>query len=144
MKNEIIFVVSLVSLVFLSISIGYLATDDINSLMRKINKVETLEQCNNLTLIETAHCLNDYICSIYKFKERKDSENPTLQELIEEGGDCKNWAELYIGYAEELNFYAKMVVINTGKGFAHAFAVISDETGYCILDQMNLDCYRLD
>jgi len=145
MKNEILSIIVIFSLVLSSITLGSLAKDDINNLIRRIKnkQVDTPEECINLPLIETAHCLNDYVNSIYKYKETDDSKSLTIEELKERGGDCNDWTDLYIGYIEDLNFNAKKVIIDTGKD-AHAFAVISDETAYCKLDQMSLDCFEFD
>lgn len=143
MNDDLMIFMILLILILSSISFGYIIEDEIDSLIRKIkNKpVETPEQCINLSLKETSSCLNDYICSIFKYKSRKDYEKPTLQELIDDGGDCKNWAELYESYALELDFYSEVIIIDTSDESKHAFTIISDETGYCKLDQMNLDCF---
>jgi len=129
-----------------AVSIGCIAKDDISSAIRRITngKIETPKQCENLTMKETAYCLNDYITSIYKYKIRKDIENPTLEELIEEGGDCEDWTELYMKYIDNLGFDVKGVIIKFGEDRGHTFAVISDGTGYCLLDQMVIDCYELE
>jgi len=142
MKYEIISVIFVFSLVLSSIFLGYLAEDDISKLIRRIKnkQVDTPEECINLSLVKTAHCLNDYIVSIYKYNETDDSRSLTIEELKERGGDCNDWTDLYIRYIEDLNFNAKKVIISTGK-YAHAFAIISDETAYCKLDQMSLDCF---
>lgn len=146
MKETIILLFALLLLIFTSIGIGYYGQDDISSLIRKITQEEinAPEECINLSMTETAHCLNDYVCSIYKYKNRDDSETPTLQELINEGGDCKDWADLYMKYSDDLGFYSEMIIIKTRYKEAHAFMILSDETGYCKLDQMSLDCFLFD
>lgn len=146
MKHEIILVFLVISLIGVSISLGYVANSEINSLLIKISnkEIESPEQCKNLSMKDTAHCLNRYIKSIHKYKKRPDIENPSLQELITEGGDCKNWAELYVGYIDDLGFNARTTTFNTGNRTAHAFAIISDETGYCNLDQSIINCVMLD
>jgi len=81
---------------------------------------------------------------IATLKYKQIADDRTIEELKERGGDCKNWAELYIDYAEDLGFNVEMPIVNTGNKTAHTFAVISDETGYCKLDQMSLDCFEFD
>ena len=68
MKEELTLLILLLLLVGASISIGYMAEDEIGKLVRKVKqgKIETPEQCANLSLTETAHCLNDYVNTIYK------------------------------------------------------------------------------
>jgi len=143
MTNKILSLILTILLIFTSIALGYMAEDNISKLIRKINnkQADSPEECINLSLIETAHCLNDYVISIYKYNETDDSKSLTIEELKERGGDCSNWADLYVSYIEDLNFNAKKVIIDIGEN-AHAFAIISDETGYCKLDQMSLDCFR--
>ena len=145
MTSKILTLILILGLVICSITLGYLAKDDISNLIRRINnkQIDTPEDCVNLSLIETAHCLNDYVNTIFKFKETDDYKSLTIEELKEEGGDCNDWADLYVSYIEDLNFNAKKVIIDAGKD-QHAFAIISDETGYCKLDQMSLDCFEFD
>ena len=132
-------------LVVTSISLGFLAKDDIQSKINdfRYGNINSPEECKNLTMMRTAYCLNDYVREIFKYKVRPDNEKPTLEELIEDGGDCKNWAELYVGYIEDLGFNAERPVVETGNKTRHTFAIISDETGYCVLDQTGIDCLML-
>ena len=55
-----------------------------------------LTDCNNLTLRDTALCLGDYVDSIYKFRENRDMNVLTLEELKEQGGDCMDYSRLYM------------------------------------------------
>lgn len=99
----------------------------------------TLWLCGNKSLEETSECLNSLVNEIFKYNSTDDDEVLTLEELIERGGDCKNWAELYVEMAEELNYNATYYRMTIEEGvFAHSFAVIHDKTGYCVLDQDEL------
>lgn len=146
MKEQILFLFLLLCLIFASIGVGYYGQNDISSFIRKVTQedIETPEQCNNLSMRETSHCLNDYISSIFKYKIRDDSETPTLQELINEGGDCKDWTDLYMKYTDKLNFHSKAIIIDTDNRTTHTFMVLSDETGYCKLDQVHIDCFMFN
>ena len=128
-----------------SVMLGHVAGDEMEFLFRSINSedIVTPEECINLTMKETAYCLNDYVIGIYKYKVREDIEKPTLEELKEEGGDCKNWAELYMKHIDNLGFNSERPVIITSDKSRHTFAVISDSSGYCILDQRNVRCVKL-
>jgi len=146
--NKIMHLIISMSLVLIlvvtSISLGFLAKDDIQSKINdfRYGNINSPEECKNLTMMRTAYCLNDYVREIFKYKVRPDNEKPTLEELIEDGGDCKNWAELYVGYIQDLGFDAKRPVIRIGN-ISHTFAIISDDTGYCILDQTGVNCFAL-
>lgn len=145
MKETIIMTVCLITIIFLSIGLGYMARDDISSILNKINSedITAPEECENLSMRETAYCLNDYVEKIYKYKETKDNQHLTLEELKEEGGDCLNWAELYDSNARELGFNSEIIIIDTENKTKHAFTTISDNTGYCILDQTQVRCLGL-
>lgn len=146
MIDEIKVSICLLFIVIGSISIGYIYEDEIGSKIRdmRTEDVETPEECKNLTMDQTAYCLNDYVKGIFKYKSRPDKENPTLEDLIEEGGDCKNWAELYVEHIENLGFNSKRPRIKLVNYTGHTFAIISDETGYCILDQESVRCIYLE
>ncbi len=147
--NEVlahIYTIFLISvLVISSVSIGYIANKPIGSFIRDIRNrdVDSPGECMNLSMEDTAYCLNNYVRGIYSYKARPDIENPTLEELKEEGGDCKNWAELYVGHIDNLGFYSEMPLIDTSDMKRHTFAIISDDTGYCILDQTSVECFGL-
>lgn len=144
MKEEIIVIFALLSLTVVCVSVGYFGQEDISSLVRKATteKIETPKQCINLSMEETSYCLNDHVNSIFQYKETDDKRRLTLEELKEEGGDCKDWSELYMKYIDNLNFYSEIVIIDTNEKEAHAFVIISDDTGYCKLDQMDINCFR--
>jgi len=135
----------IIVLIINSVCLGYLARDHISLFLDnfKDKNVETIEECENLSMESTARCLNRYVKKIYKYKPRVDTEDPTLNELIEEGGDCKNWAEFYVSQIRKLGYFAKRPIIITGNDSAHTFAVISSEEGYCILDQKIIKCFNL-
>jgi len=145
MEDKISLIISLIMLVLISVSAGYAASDKIDTFRRgsTYNEVQTPSECSNLTLEETAFCLNKYVRTIHKYKSRPDTENPTLEELKEEGGDCLNWANLYVDYIEQLGFNGKIVRVNLDKKYDHAFATISNQEGYCVLDQKEIFCTKL-
>ena len=134
---------SLLLLVIASMGFGYIARNDIGSLVSSLRtkNIETPEECINLSMVDSARCLNNYVNSIFKYKERPDIENPSLEELKTEGGDCLNWAELYSELGNDLGFNMEIPIIDLVGKYGHAFAVMSDETGYCLLDQTAIKCY---
>jgi hypothetical protein len=143
--REVMFLFYFIVTIISAFALGNMTHSDINSMIAKfkIGDIEAPENCTNLTVTDTAYCLNKYVKTIFKYKSREDSENPTFEELVEEGGDCLNWADLYIGYIDELGFDSRRPIIDTGSRSRHTFAVISDDTGYCILDQETVACFAL-
>lgn len=144
--EDTIDIISIASLVLLSISLGMLIVPIIESLESKIkyNTNNYTKECNNLSLEDTAQCLNSYVKSIFIYNVTDDSIDLTLEELKERGGDCKDWAELYQVMADNLGFHTEMPVVSTRRGYAHTFTIISDDGGYCLLDQVNFKCWKIE
>jgi len=107
----------------------------------KVN-VTNVTECEGLNLERTSKCLNDFVRGFFYYTPTEDSEKPTLEELIKNGGDCKDYAEFYTSAGKELGFNSKYVHFKYTEGYHHAFAVLSDETGYCILDQNRIQCFE--
>lgn len=137
-----ILLISLLSLA--SVGLGYSAEPLIKDTLNKVQgKYVQIDGCNNLSLENTAYCLRDNTREFYSYNLTQDIIKLSLEELKENGGDCKNWAEYYIDQASALGFNAMRPSILTGMKKAHTFAIISDDTGYCLIDQMVVDCHRI-
>ncbi len=106
-------------------------------------KILNFSECNNLSLEDTTICLRNYVKSFYKYQLQNDSKVMTLEEIKEEGGDCRNWAFLYKSLAEEIGFKAKTFAFYNEK-IGHRFAVIYDDTGYCKIDLLNINCIEFE
>lgn len=104
------------------------------------------EHCEGLPLTNTTICLRKWVSSWYKFTPTLDGTPISFEEFKEKGGDCGNYAELYKTIGKELGFKTKNIMIeiepvtlkSVGKG--HVFTIISDDTGYCIIDQLRGYC----
>lgn len=109
----------------------------------KKSNINDYMQCSNLSLIDTANCLQDYVVGFYNFTVRKDVPH-SLEDIKANGGDCHDYALLYEDMTKTLGFKAQTVKIITSEKLAHRFAVIFDESHYCILDQIfKPNCYTL-
>jgi len=119
----------------------------VNKYIEHIEVQDIIEDCNNLTLFKSAFCIKKHIKKIYKYKETDDDIDLTFEQLKEQGGDCKNWAELYCDIGDELNFNSKYVSFLIGlrnitegnltrreRSFAHAICIWSNSDGYVVLD----------
>lgn len=143
-KEIFIFVFFYLIAVGSGIFLGYQASPQIDSIIYKIqNNYNSPKECANLSLMETANCLNENIKSIYKYNLTDDSIDLTLDQLKQRGGDCNDWTKLYKEYANDLGFYTTTPLIKIKKGFAHTFLIMSNKEGYCILDQKMIKCYKI-
>ena len=134
----------LLSLFISSTFFGYLISESGLGyrITAKFNSYKTSNEsiCQDKDLEDTAHCLNHWVNSFYKYNLTDDSINLTLEQLKERGGDCNDWAKLYYSKAIELGFKAKFVdIILNHEG--HRYTVMYNEHGYCSLDQIDVHCF---
>ncbi len=99
------------------------------------------KKCANKELEQTVECLVGEVKKIYQYTITDDANPLTINELIENGGDCKDWADLYVEMGENLGVQAKLVSIKIIPGvMGHRFAVFSADGIYCTIDQRSYDC----
>lgn len=108
-----------------------------------LSENQIIQDCANLSLKETSYCLRDNIETFYSYNITDDSLNLSFNQIKTRGGDCKDWAELYNRLADELNFSTTKPHVITGDS-AHTFSIISDEGGYCVVDQLGVSCASLE
>lgn len=104
--------------------------------------IESLEECRNKGLEDTAECLRSYTSTFYKYVERDDTKK-SAEDIKENGGDCFDYAHLYKSMAEEIGYRAEVKTFKIDNFRGHAFAVLISEEGYCNLDQVSKpDCFH--
>ncbi len=100
--------------------------------------------CENLSLDDTAYCLRDFVATFYNYTEREDT-NKTAKDIIENGGDCHDYAILYNGMFKRLGFRTSIetILIREDENYiyGHQYLRVEDETGYCSVDQLNVHCF---
>lgn len=95
----------------------------------------SIEECSNLNLRSTSRCLQNHMAGFYNYKKVNDSESIFEVDYIKEnGGDCNEWSFMYQKLSGEIGYNSTKVVISVREGINHAFTIIHDNTGYCILD----------
>ena len=136
--NSILMAIIIIS----SISLGYIFGNDKNSLPNLDKKINT-ENCNNLSLEDSAICLRDYVKTFYNYTVRDDTEK-TLEDIKLNGGDCYDYSLLYEKLAKGLGFYSDTKSIFT-ENEGHKFAIIWNDnlTNYCTIDQLTVNCMEL-
>lgn len=107
----------------------------------------TLEDCQDQTLESTAHCLQDYMATFYKYVVRSDIKR-TEEDIRQNGGDCWDYTLLYEDWARDLGFRVERVRLSSNYETDHVFTIIYDEKNnndYCVLDQLTeIKCVSLD
>jgi hypothetical protein len=113
----------------------------INEDLKGQENILEYNQCSNISLEDTSGCLRDYLSTFYNYTIRDDTIK-TIEDIKENGGDCYDYNKLYERLGKELGFDTFTFRINMGEDY-HRIAIISDKTGYCLLDQrQKAKCFR--
>jgi len=99
--------------------------------------------CANLSLEYTVDCLVENIKPIFNYTETSDTVFLKFEEIKERGGDCRDWTMLYSRLIPT-TFYKREVSMRADKKTSHIVLIISDSTGYCLLDMEDYDCWRFE
>lgn len=117
--------------------------------------------CKNLSLFETSNCLKEELSNFYKYNLSNVGKKLTLEELKANGGVCEHYTDWYkdnligLGYVmlddDELRTvrakdenYVSTHRISISKDTNHIYAVASNYEGYCVLDQLNIECLKFE
>jgi len=102
--------------------------------------------CSSESLYNVSRCLVDYVSGFYNYTERADTPK-TLKDIQQNGGDCYDYAGLYIRFAEELGFQGEhFSIAGENDVFWHRVAILwdkSDSGDYCLIDQRRLWCSKV-
>jgi hypothetical protein len=99
--------------------------------------------CSDMGLVDTAACLKNQVSAFYYYNISNVGKDLTEEELKQQGGVCKHYAEWYSNQAQNLGFYTKEIVFSVGD-LNHEVALISNNEGYCVLDQTSAHCWFID
>lgn len=103
--------------------------------------------CGNLSFQDTAICLNDFARENFHYNVTDDDLDLTIQDMIERGGDCRDWTNFYEKYMAYYGFdnsqRVKIFVDREGvSSYYHVFLIVSHSSGYCHMDIQDLQCYQ--
>lgn len=141
MKNKVIgalFFLLMFSLLLLGF--GYGRDYEEKSISQKVDAleipIEDYNQCRNLTFYNTSGCLVRYVMSFYNYTITLDQER-TIEDIKRNGGDCYDYSNIYVKLGKELGFKTKVLRFEINDTDAHAVAILGNEKGYCLIDQIN-------
>ena len=135
--NKMFIITEILLLFLLIIQIYHILNPDFFS-----KKVNNFTECANFSLEKTAYCLRGYVKGFYNYTIREDTEK-TFEDIKENGGDCYDWTMLYKSMAESLGFKTKVIKFYTNNS-GHIFLIMYDNSGYCEIDELNVNCIELD
>lgn len=103
-----------------------------------------ISKCDELDLRDTADCLEETLSEWWYYNESNTGADLTEERLMKEGGVCSHASVWYSDKAAKLGYYSKEVIVRLTPNELHQFTVISNQEGYCVLDQnMPPRCYYL-
>lgn len=107
-------------------------------------KENAINVCDGKDLKKTSHCLNSFVKGIYNHVPTSDKEALNFEKIIQNGHDCGGWTFVYKTLFSELGFKTQKVSIDVSREsniqYKHAFLIAYDKTGWCSLDQKDINC----
>jgi len=102
-----------------------------------------VDECRpNKRIDKRLECVNEHVSRFYHYVVRDDDEVINFTVLMQEGGDCGNWAKFWEYVGAQYDYDIEPVRIDVEKGVvAHRFSILSNQQGYCNVDQTNVDCF---
>jgi len=135
-------------MLFLCFVLGFLSSrlltySNVNIALPTFNKeIISENRCSGMKLLETANCLQTELKEFYIYNMSNLREKYDVEKLKAGGGVCWHFAQWYSDRAKETGYYSKEVTVDIGD-IVHVFTVISNEEGYCIMDQTSLSKCQL-
>lgn len=103
-----------------------------------------ISMCNNNSIENNINCINQYLENHFKYVRINDNITLSNEDLLKFGGDCNNWAMLWEYISEKLNYDSKSIMLNVTETdkyyYVHKFIIISNDFGYCKVDQIYINC----
>lgn len=81
--------------------------------------------------------------SFYKYNESNIGKTLMDEQLKTEGGVCNHYADYYEKLAKADGFYSGTYLMQLNQSRNHKVAFMSDNSGYCLLDQTSIYCGRI-
>lgn len=98
--------------------------------------------CSNLSLFKTSVCLEESLASFYNYNLSNANKEITLDQLETEGGVCSHYSNWYESQLTGSKFYIQRIILPINNQTNHVMNIISNEEGYCVLDQIQNQCWR--
>ena len=96
---------------------------------------------NKEGLKDNMECFTSEIKNFFIYNKTDDNIELNFTQLIERGGDCRNWAQFYKSLSIAKGYNVDLIRLKINSTNSHIFAVASNEEGYCIADQKSLFCF---
>ena len=117
-----------------------LSYSTVRSPQKVLSYNKLIDICMNKSIEISANCIMDQLKPFKKYKVIKDSVNLTFEELINNGGDCRDWSHLMIQIGNDYNITTYKLSFPARNGINHAVSQWSNHEGYCVFDIYEYIC----
>ena len=115
--------------------------------------------CSAGDIFNTSHCLRNELSEFFKYNISQIGKSLNLSQLKESGGVCDHYSKFYkdnfikLGAREVEQrtsfkfeatkplYYVSEVIFPTDNKTSHVVTIVSNNEGYCVLDQMTIKCW---
>jgi len=144
-KLDLIFYSLLAIIALLCITIAVIVMTENENDYDVLYAEDIVNNCKDKNLEQTTLCIRNNIATIFEYNISTVGTKLTFDELKESGGVCTHYSWLYVNTARALGYSADHYIVDMrNKSADHMMATISDETGYCLVDQsMSPFCVKI-
>ena len=108
-----------------------------------IDKTERNNTKEFAELKELAKNITQEMRSFFKFNMSNIDAQYNEEYLKKYGGVCWHYSEYSYKKGIKEGFYSQKIIIDTNETRRHQFTIISNEKGYCVIEQTNYHCFKL-
>jgi len=147
LKETLIILTSLLVITIFLYNLNVTINFDFMNQNVSYSEQKIINNCNGLNLKSTAYCLTNSINKFYKYNNTNDyyARTITIEEIQKIGTDCGGYSYLYERLSDGLGFTSKTYQIDIdGEDYSHRIMIMSNEEGYCILDQQSYECFMFE
>ena len=161
MKYENLIVYSLCILII--ILVGIMVIKIINLNERKNPNLSELDIiCNKTNIFSISKCLKNELKEFYDYNISQVRKQLNITQLKESGGVCDHYSQFYkdnfikLGAREVEQrtsfkfettmppFYISEIIFPIDNETSHVISIVSTSEGYCLLDQLNVECWKFN
>jgi len=108
----------------------------------RLSNIEYDANCENMNIFNTSYCLRNQLIVFYKYNLSNIGKDLNFEKLKKEGGVCSHFAKWYYEKINKTKFNAQEVSFAINETLYHKVTIISDNEGYCLLDQNEVGCVK--
>ena len=135
MKIPLLFLAYAITSIAIVLSINF-----INPSALSEEEQDLFYKCENKTFIETVHCIEESIKPYYNYKIYSPDSDRTVEDIMENGGDCWDYANLYVKMIKNYGYDGRIeLILAEDNQHGHTLALLYYKSehnlnNYCVID----------